>query len=89
MAGIKVLPPKELKEVDKILKVEWIDACSYHGWDRMDQKHQLSPCESVGFLVGRNKKQISIAQSVDHHCNNWSCVQVIPMSCVRRIRILK
>ena len=85
MAGRPKLPKK-----GEWVHVKWEDACHYQGWaPRGGYPWRPKPTESVGVVVQANRKQVCIAQCVSHGDSgerDVSDVEVIPMSCVTRIK---
>lgn len=72
-----------------IVEVEWIDSATYQGWQTKSAKEQtVSQCTTVGFVMRRNKNEISIAQGKSNN-KNYLNVTTIPMSCIKKITRLK
>lgn len=72
-----------------IVKVKWIDSSVANGWhwrDRYKPSESL-PCESVGYLLEKNKKYIEIVQSISP--TQIGEILNIPRSCVLAIKVLK
>ncbi len=47
-----------------IVRVKWVDSCVQHDWQRpCKSSGGLSKCESVGYIVRKNKGEITLAQS--------------------------
>lgn len=81
----------------KLLLVEWLDSSSGRGWQTLDdvKKNAADPlfCRSVGWLVERNRKQITIASSLSGEKNpgiriNASGDISIPLKCVVRVKVI-
>ena len=74
-----------------IVEVEWRDAASTHGWrDPAECKKEsgLVICDTVGYLVHRDRKELHMLQSVNEHgkvSEEWT----IPVSQVIKVRVLK
>lgn len=50
-----------------IVHIRWIDAQTEHGWEDLREALADSDapiCESVGFVIRRDKKQIVLAQTI-------------------------
>lgn len=71
----------------KIVRVEWIDSCFRTGWNRKDAlKQKPASCETVGFLMSKNKEAIVIASSIsDDDCADGI---TIPIKCIKTIKNL-
>lgn len=72
------------------VEVCWEDAAGAGGgWISSYELHQygVSLCQSCGYLVSRNKRQIQLALSrtTSPDLKPWAEVQSIPMSAVRSI----
>ena len=73
-----------------ILRVKWEDSCSNAAWASQEwHEKNASPsaCESIGYLVTRNKKQISLAQSISS-TGNITDVISIPRQCATSIEVI-
>lgn len=75
----------------KIVCVEWDDASGQNGWRQEKDvlNLSLSKCESVGYLVKKNKTQIILVQSIDRDLKSMDNSLTIPRKCVKRIVELK
>lgn len=67
------------------VSVEWNDACSYGGWTK-DISADPMPVKTVGFLIRRDKKTLTIAQSIG---NAYAEQLVIPSAWISKVRRLK
>jgi len=79
---------KERKRPPMVL-VLWIDSASHPGWIATGEPlPDPARCESAGFLVQRDKKQIVLAQSrgVNEEIRPWGDLITIPMVCVRSVK---
>ena len=72
----------------KIVKVIWNDAVARAGWELRKTLKSLTPprCVSVGFLISKNKKYVTLAQ-------NFSKADVgeqisIPRAMIKKIKKL-
>jgi len=75
---------------NKMVHVFWVDSMSRQGW--VDHKPSISlKCESVGFMLEKNKERIVLAKSYSHgeHAVSWGDHMHIPMCAVTKIRVLK
>lgn len=73
-----------------VVEVTWIDACSVHSWQALEEarKDKLIECKTVGRLVRNDRRVVAVVQSIGDNARvseNW----VIPRSCVKRIRVLR
>ncbi len=73
----------------KIAYVKWADATHNDGWYGSVDEFDLEPMEmgSVGWLVYRDEKSISIATSAGTY--KLGDILVIPMGCVIDVQILQ
>ncbi len=72
-----------------IVKVDWIDSCTEHGWQRASKNSGgLIRCTSVGYIVRKNKREITLAQSKSSMGNVGELIS-IPMTCVKEIKTLE
>ncbi len=75
----------------QVVQVQWVDSASEDGWQSKSHvKHasKLCYCESVGFLLRKNKGDITLVQSTGSFDNVAASIS-IPMSCVKKITKLK
>lgn len=76
--------------VQKIVEVDWKDACGQAGWDDIEEHRSLEPmpCKSVGYLLKKNKTEIVLAFCQAGHggINSSMC---IPMVWVSKIKVIK
>ena len=76
--------------INTIVEILWEDACSLSGWDNIEtyKNHTAMPVKSVGYLIKRNKKCITLAgtQALDEgFCQGIT----IPLSWMKQIRTLQ
>lgn len=78
-----------MKAPRRLVLVEWHDALhQHHGWaDMLDFKHDDDRVRSVGWLLRRNRKSITLAQT-DGGDNVANTIQ-IPARMVKRLVVLK
>jgi len=71
----------------KLVAVEWVDSNVRTGWSSPDRAPSVTPCVSVGWIVGKSKAAISVAphMSVDES-PEANGIMTIPRACVKRIR---
>jgi len=71
----------------KLVKIEWVDANFSDGWvsKTKARTHQLAQCTTVGFVVKKNFKQITVAQSISND-NSFDSIMSIPIKCVKSIK---
>ncbi len=72
------------------VRVEWVDSSSETGWQRKNHRCSggISYCESLGFIIRKNKREIALAQSKSS-IGSIAEVMTIPMVCVKKITKLK
>jgi len=72
----------------KIVKVTWNDACSRAGWEWRKNKDPLTPlpCISVGFLLSKTKKYVTLAQNLNK--NQVGEQITIPRGMIKKIKRL-
>jgi len=78
----------------KILKIDWIDSASEHGWlstQEIKELEGVAKCQTVGYLVKETKELISIAQnrSTDNTHYPFGEIITIPKVAVIKRRELK
>lgn len=73
----------------KVVYIKWVDSAATHGWLRPEEvgKHSTE-CYSVGFLVDKNKKTVTIAQSLMDE-NMLGEFLTIPKVCIISMREVK
>ncbi|MCK9596583.1 hypothetical protein M0R19_05325 [Candidatus Pacearchaeota archaeon] len=86
---IEKLKPK----VGRLLYIEWHDATaltSFNGWWNKGEldKEDLLIVTSIGIEVDRKDKFISIAQSVDLKNEQYRNLQMIPISCIIKEKVI-
>lgn len=81
-----------MKKRPPLVRVEWTDATSWHGWfkpgDVDADPKWLTQCETVGWLVKRDKTQMVVAQTRSaepKYGELWS----IPKRWIRRVEVLR
>ncbi len=74
----------------RIIEVVWSDSAQFLGWQikPTPEEHEISTCRTVGFLVGENKTQITIALNTDD-VQNFGQLISIPKVNVKKRRYLK
>ncbi len=82
---------KQLKfPLNKIVEVEWSDACGYSKWDGLEEYEELAPmpCKTVGYLLTQTKTKVTVmsTQSEDRGGNGGLS---IPTPWITKIRVLK
>ena len=85
-----ILVSEQKFPLPKLVEVEWLDACGSGGWKDISVYNSLTPmpCKTAGYLLKRNKAEITIAltQSQDKDINQCIC---IPTGWITKIRKLK
>jgi hypothetical protein len=74
------------------MEIEWVDSCSSKGWGTRDyhiKDYAESHCRTIGYLVERTKKAISLAQSLSDDTKNLADVMSIPVVSIKKVKILK
>jgi len=73
----------------KLLKIDWIDCSSLHGWrDMKSDRHGVIKCRSVGYEIKGEKGATHLAQSISDN-GDMSEIISIPNSCITRRRVLR
>jgi hypothetical protein len=79
----------------KLVLVEWVDSSAIYGWKALQdvEKEQNLEGRSVGWILHRSRKQITIVSSLTHEneenvATQGSGIHTIPMCAVTRIRRL-
>ena len=73
-----------------LVSVEWVDACSTHGWYTVAEARKEAETikmRTVGFLVRRDREQVAVAQTISKH-GRVSEVWSIPTPWVTKVRRL-
>jgi len=75
---------------NKMVQVFWVDSMAMGGWRELEENVQMN-CESVGFLILKNKERIILALNFVHGQNAvpWGHHLHIPMVSVKKIKYLK
>ena len=74
-----------------LCRVTWVDSASTRGWNTLEEirkDHRPVECETVGYLVVRSRRMLSLVQSVSEFGRAAETIS-IPASCVRKVRKLK
>ena len=80
---------------DKIVLVEWLDACGgeRRGWRPMKEVQAQEPakCQSVGFLVRKTKTEVVVCPHLARLGDDvdGDAELAIPRSWVKKIKVLK
>jgi hypothetical protein len=75
--------------------VEWEDITHHTGWrDMAGSRTKAVPslCRSIGAVIRKDDKQLSIVQTLsenDPHGDDVLGILAIPIGCVRKITVLK
>lgn len=67
----------------KPVKVEWSDSCEFTGWDSHTADYPPVACTSVGFIVKRTKKALTLSATISLH--NGCQHITIPRGCITKI----
>ena len=78
-----------LEKVMRILKVDWIDACTRGGWGTIEYAKTEKPVSvaTVGFEIINNKTEIVLAQGVSS--DSVLNITAIPKAWVKKIIVLQ
>ena len=73
-----------------IIEIKWRDACSHYGWRSIDnhRANKLSVCQTVGYLLKKDSKSITLAQSIDDSGSTTESI-VIPKAGIVKMKTLK
>lgn len=72
-----------------IVKVDWIDSATEGGWQKKCKTSGgVCTCYSVGFVIRRNKRELTLAQSKSEFGNIAEVIS-IPTSCIKSIKQLE
>ena len=75
----------------KIVRVLWEDSAGLEGWvnSKTSRRHTAAKCSTVGFLVKKNFREVTLSQSVCSDNDDRYAIFSIPMSCIKSIKELK
>lgn len=73
------------KRKPEVVYVEWEDSCTTYGW-RPREGNATSMIRSVGIVVERNPKTLTLSTSENDECSRYVDQIAIPMSAVRTLR---
>lgn len=79
------------KSKHKVVEVYWIDSAFNRGWGETQSKVDsmgVATCRTVGYLIGRDKRQIKVALSLADNGESAGDGMSIPAACVTRVKIL-
>jgi hypothetical protein len=80
---------REFKKQMRLVEIHWVDAASDSGWQGQKAPgDETVDCRTVGYLLKRDSRVITVAQNVSHHGSTGEWM-TIPVSCVRRVRRLR
>ena len=72
-----------------VVFIEWLDSCVKIGWTRDHRDANLTPIDSVGFLIYEDDRIIKIAQS-NSSSGKFGEIETIPKSIItKRIKLSK
>ena len=76
--------------LNKIMEVHWQDANGLSGWKDISvyNEHQTANCKTVGYLLKRTSKTITLALSQCDNADINSAI-IIPLAWTTKIRILR
>ena len=74
-----------------MILIQWIDSCSYEGWQNDLSECVLVKSESIGYLVEQTKDSYKLAgtKTLLEHYMPFADVTCIPKKAVLKIRFLK
>jgi len=72
----------------KPVYVEWDDSHVTSSWQNSEERdYPLCPIETLGWLIKKDRRSISVAQSWDTDNHGYTCdVITIPRGCIRKIQ---
>ena len=80
---------QKLYPLERLIVVDWDDSSSRGRWSTLDEYRKHSPvlCRSVGYVTHRDKRGISLVQTM---ADNGDVVDAIaiPAGCIRKVRRL-
>lgn len=71
----------------QMVMVKWVDSAAEGGW-KTEPEGGISACESIGFLIKKDRTEVIVAQSRSDR-GFVSDFIAIPRSCVKAIRVLR
>jgi hypothetical protein len=73
-----------------LVLVEWVDSHRSEGWHAWEPRTEPLVCRSVGYLVRRNRRAVTVAASVTREETAQRCGEItIPTCAIRKVRRLK
>lgn len=66
--------------------VEWMDSCEKHGWTDVNDAASRTRIVSVGLLVKKTKKEITISTSYCPQFKNVCSPLTIPRSAIKKMK---
>lgn len=76
----------------QILLIDWVDSHSCYGWLNEDEIHNADMlCQSIGFLIKEDKKNITLALSraLNENYKPYGDTITIPKVTIRKRSIIK
>ncbi len=71
----------------KVVKIDWVDTSMTHYWGN-DGIPGVAHCETVGFLIDKNKESTTVALSLSDKDFRGGMI-TIPAVCIKKMRVLK
>lgn len=75
--------PKRPKKQPKVVAIQWLDAVAGAGWTDHADAPEASVIYSVGFLVKKTRKEVTIATSVGAADNEHNGSMTIPRGMIQ------
>ena len=74
----------------KAYRIRWRDAKTSHGWREKDDIN-LEPfvCETLGFLVQQDKRNITVAASYCKANETYAEIVTIPVECIISKKVVR
>ena len=72
----------------KIVRVEWRDSNTLHGWQYGEQETELAKCETIGFLIKEDDDKLVVAQTVSSYGAQMG-ITVIAKGCIKSIKEMR
>lgn len=80
---------RKIGKTPPIVEVDWEDSETSHNWrDRSEDRYEIAPCRSAGYLVESSRRYVRLTESIDDN-GNTGCTTSIPRFAVRRMRVIR
>lgn len=90
-SGASILPPNKGCQMAKYYAylVKWNDSCSFSGWRSPEAKHEVAPITSIGWMVRKTKKEVTLTTSTCSVSGNVMDALTIPIDVITKMIRLK